>query len=147
MILLVTSLCKCLPWDRKYSIGLKNNTEYSIGCYFALGGYYGTYYPDTLLPTSNTYIIKEIKSGNWYSQDSGIKWEEIYSNFPKDTMSVYVFHSDTLKKYPWDEVGNKYMILKRYDLSLSDLKLLEWSIYYPPTEEMKDIKMYPPYGD
>ena len=150
IILFFTSLCKCeyLVTDKKYSVTLMNNAEYSIGCYFTLGGYYGTYYPDTLLPSSNSiYIIKEIKSGNRYHADSSFKWEEIYSRLPKDTMSVFVFHSDTLKKHIWEEVRDRYMILKRYDLSFDDLKDLKFEITYPPNEKMKDMKMYPPYGE
>ena len=36
-----------------------------------------------------------------------------------------------------------YKILQRYDLTGKDFA--KYKISYPPTEEMKDIKMYPPY--
>ena len=153
IILLVTNLYKCenAPYKR-YSVDLKNDAEYSIGFYFALGGNYGTLYPDTLLPTTNQYIIKEIKRDSRYIYDSGIKWEEIYSQFPKDTLSIYIFHTDTLNQYTWEEVRDNYLILNRYDLSLDDLTKLnnKYSvpeIPYPPNERMKNMKIYPPYGN
>lgn len=60
---------------------------------------------------------------------------------------VYVFDEEILASTPWDTIGKYYMILRRYDLTLGDLKMLNWEISYPPTEEMKNVKMYPPYGE
>lgn len=133
IIFLVTNLCKCdkTAMDKKYAVYLLNNAEHSIGCYFGLGGNFGTLYPDTLLPVSNQYIITEIKPGSKYIYDSGIEWEEIYSKLPQDTMSVFIFHTDTLKNDSWEEIRGNYKVLKRYDLSLDDLKRMNWTITYP----------------
>ena len=38
-------------------------------------------------------------------------------------------------------------ILRSYYLTLEDLQRLDWKITYPPTETMRDVKMYPPYGE
>ena len=131
-LLLTTNLYYCeRAMDKKYPVYLINNAGHSIGCYFSLGGDYGVLYPDTLLPTTNKYIVSEIKSGSRYIYDSGIEWVEIYSKLPKDTMSVFIFHTDTLKKYSWEEVRTGYKILKRYDLSLEDLKKSNYTIVYP----------------
>ena len=62
-------------------------------------------------------------------------------------MSVFIFDSEILENIEWKEIRDNYMILKRYDLSLEDLQKLDFTLYYPPTEEMKDIKMYPPYEE
>ena len=62
-------------------------------------------------------------------------------------MSVFIFDSEVLENIEWKEIRDNYMILKRYDLSLEDLQKLDFTLYYPPTEEMKDIKMYPPYEE
>ena len=40
----------------------------------------------------------------------------------------------------------KKAIIQRYDISLQDLQCLNWMLTYPPSENMKDIKMWPPYG-
>jgi len=39
------------------------------------------------------------------------------------------------------------IILRRYDLTPEDLELLNWEVPYPPTEVMKNMKMWPPYGN
>ena len=63
-----------------------------------------------------------------------------------DTLVVFVFNSDTLALYGWEYSKNNYCISQRYDLSLSDLQRLSWRLQFPPTEGMRDIKMWPPYG-
>lgn len=124
---LLSSQCEM---DKSYIIRLINNSEHDIGYYFAMGGQYGTYYPDSL-PITNNYIVydmsKEIASG----YESHLEWEKVFLAFPKDTMSVFIFHTDTLNKYTWEDVRNGYMVLKRYDLSLDDLKRINFTITYP----------------
>ena len=132
--------------ERKYTITVSNNSNHYIGLHFALGGLYdGGLYPDTLLPHSDEYVCKDIKVSGKYYYYSSAKWEEIYSNLPCDTMSVFIFHTDTLNKYGWQEVRDGYKILRRYDLSLKDIKKMKWTIPYPPDESMAEMKMYPPY--
>jgi hypothetical protein len=132
VMLLLSNFYKCeKAMDNRYAVYLENNANHPIGCYFGLGGNFGTMYPDTTLPKSNQYIINEIKASSRSIYDSGIKWEEIFEDLPQDTMSVYIFHTDTLNKYTWEEVRNGYMILKRYDLSLEDLESMNWTITYP----------------
>lgn len=132
--------------ERRYTIIVSNNSNHSIVFHFAFGGLYdGGLYPDTLLPQSCEYIYREIKASGKYYYYSSAKWEEIYSNLPCDTMSVFIFHTDTLNKYSWQEVRDGYKILRRYDLSLEDIKKMKWTIPYPPDESMAGMKMYPPY--
>jgi hypothetical protein len=132
LLILSTSFYHCDKLlNTKYAAYVKNNSDHSIGCYFSLGGKNGTYYPDTILPASNQYVIREIKPGDRYTYYSGTKWEEIFPSLPKDTMSVYIFHTDTLNKYIWEEIRNNNKILKRYDLSLDDLMQNNMTITYP----------------
>jgi len=63
-----------------------------------------------------------------------------------DTIYVYVFYASVVENTPWEVVARDYLVLKRYDLTLEDLQRLDWKITYPPTEAMKDVKQYPPYG-
>ena len=63
-----------------------------------------------------------------------------------DTLIIFVFNSDTLATYGWENVKDDYLISQRYDLSLNDLKRMNWHLSFPPTEEMRNIKMWPPYG-
>jgi hypothetical protein len=134
ILLFSFSCCENLKSDRDYPIYLNNLASYSVQTYLALGdGYATTVYPDTTLPQNNVFIDKIIKSNEKVIlYNSHLKWEEIYKTFlPADTLSVFIFHTDTLNKYTWDEVRNGYKVLKRYDLSLDDLKQMNWTITYP----------------
>jgi hypothetical protein len=70
-----------------------------------------------------------------------------YENTLNDTLHIFIFEDNVLATYTWQEVVDNYMVLQRYDLNLTDLQQLNWQISYPPSEAMKDIKMYPPYGE
>ena len=63
-----------------------------------------------------------------------------------DTLSVFVFNLDTLYKYPWDVIKSEYKICARYDYTKETITVDRlYNIHYPPTEDMKDIHMYPSY--
>ena len=141
-VLLVISLYGC--GETHYIIYIVNSANHTISCNLALGGDSG-YYPDTLLKTDLSVV--KIKPDKYYSFDSDFKWEKIFSKLPKDTMSVFIFHTDTLNKFTWKEIKDMYLILKRYDLSYDDLVRLNNRIPYPPDERMKNMKMQPPCGN
>jgi hypothetical protein len=64
-----------------------------------------------------------------------------------EILYIYIFDAAVIKNTSWEVVARDYLVLKRYDLTLKDLQRLNWKIAYPPTEAMKDIKQYPPYGE
>ena len=64
-----------------------------------------------------------------------------------DSLFVYIFDAELIENTPWEVIAKDYLVLKRYDLTLEDLQRLNWKITYPPTEAMKDVKQYPPYGE
>ena len=71
-------------------------------------------------------------------------WGKFYKEgVPSDTISFIVYDFKDLENLEWSVIRDEYKILKRYDLSLEDLKKLNFALYYPPTEEMKYMKMYP----
>ncbi|MFD1631674.1 hypothetical protein [Pseudopedobacter beijingensis] len=57
----------------------------------------------------------------------------------------YVFDGEVLENTDWKTVKANNMYLQRYDLSLEDLRKLNFTIPYPATIEMKDMKMWPKY--
>ena len=145
IILFFTALLaiSCLKHlDVRYPLLVRNNSQHNIGLYFALGGVKGIYYPDTIPPISNDGVRNPI-TFNRYSFHSSTTWEHNYSKLPQDTMSVFVFHSDTLATYSWEEVREEYKVLIRYDLSLDDLERLDFELSYPPDSRMQGVKMYP----
>lgn len=139
--LLSILLVSCISYE---PVTFYNNTDHDIGYYIGMGGGDGTVYPDTLLPNGYSH------AGVYRNSDITINvegtWAEWYGYLKTDTLCFFILNSDTLNKYPWEEIRKDYKILRRYDLSLQDLEYLEYKIYYPPTPKMRDIKMYPPYG-
>lgn len=45
-------------------------------------------------------------------------------------------HEDTLRKY--------VPVVQHYHLTIKDLERLNWTVTYPPTEDMKGVSMWPP---
>lgn len=143
-MILMGSSCKDLV-DHVYGIDVRNNTDYTILAAPGLGPGWLSSYPDTAiseLKPAFFHVSPHLKNyiGN------GDKWENVFPGLPKDTLSIYIFSEDTLKSYDWGKVKEDYKILSRYDLSLDDLKKLNWTVTYPPTEEMKKMRMYPSYS-
>ena len=56
----------------------------------------------------------------------------------------FIYDEEVLRNNDWKEVRNN-MYLQRYELSLQDLRKLNFTIPYPPTPEMKDMKMWLKY--
>jgi hypothetical protein len=131
--------------DQEFPWYFDNQTNDTIDVYLAFG--YQTAYPDTNLPVDpNKANISGV-----FPHEKGLihlgEYEKIIKRLPKDTLSVFLFLHDTLKKYNWREVREDYKILKRYDMSLYDLQILEFTIPHPPDGRMKGMKMYPPYKE
>ncbi|MCL2417576.1 MAG: hypothetical protein FWD02_06585 [Bacteroidales bacterium] len=70
------------------------------------------------------------------------KYAEIYTRHGRGRPRQRV----TLKKYTWEEIREGYKILKRYDISWQEMEELNGMIFYPPTEAMRHIRQYPPFG-
>ena len=120
----------------KRAFRFSNNSDVDVYIYLGEVGRElgGTLYPDT--------AIAELRCGIPFKQ----REIRTYGYRGIDTMSLFIFDAGVFDAYSWDEIKNDYKILKRYDLSLQDIKKLNHIILYPPTEAMKDMKMYPPYG-
>ena len=154
-LLLIFLCAKCTnSIHGDYRLHISNNSDYNIipitnPLLVKLGQPYDTYYPDTLLSDKRHFFGIPISKGEKTGLgDIGLPWDSIYKNIMvNDTMSVFIFDAKVLDTYSWEEIRDNYMILKRYDLSLEDLQKLDFTLYYPPTEAMKDIKMYPPYEE
>ena len=59
-------------------------------------------------------------------------WEDLFGDLiPSDTLMVYLFDAEVLETVDWSTVIMENMILRRYDLSLDDLRRMNWEITYP----------------
>jgi hypothetical protein len=103
----------------------------------------GIFYPDTILPELNPNPYEFNNEYHFSFGEGNFNENTLFDMFSVDTLSIFFFEPDTIAKYNWATVREDYKILVRYDLSYSDLKQLDWCIYYPPTEEMKDMKIFP----
>ena len=128
-IILICAKCES-PFESEYTIDLVNNAEYPIGYYFAVGGRYGTYYPDSL-PETNEYVMYDIRKVVSPGVISHYSWDKFFETLPYNTLSLFIFSTDTLNKYSWEEIRDGYKILKRYDFSQDDLESMKWIITYP----------------
>ncbi|MDR3244937.1 MAG: hypothetical protein LBT50_00710 [Prevotellaceae bacterium] len=132
------------------TINFVNNSKYAL----YLGD--SPYHPDTLFLTDFSSIVSQDKI---YKVNSGetnrsalVSYRSCLEGWFKprhphglDTFIIFIFDANVVENTPWNIVDKDYLILQRYDVSLEDLQHLSWTLSYPPSEAMKDMKMYPPY--
>ena len=60
-------------------------------------------------------------------------YEDDFSNglLPNKVLMIYIFDENVLRTISWDTLKAKNLYLKRYDLSLEDLRKNNWTITYP----------------
>jgi hypothetical protein len=135
--------CNCKKFA-EFPLFVQNNSTHSISVFFNDNENHKAIYPDTSISIVEQGIIA-IPKGEKEAIAGSRNWESVFEvSVPNDTLSIFIIHSDTLAKYTWSEIRRDYNILKRYDLSFQDLERIGWKLQYPPTAEMKGIKMYPP---
>lgn len=123
--------CDWFAMDRYYSICFKNNSESSIAAYFTRPfPEPDPFYPDTSLANKKPSLLEIPRNEKRYWNIS-YEYKYLFDAIPSDTISVFIFHADTINKFTWDEVRDGYKVLKRYDLSLKDLETMNWTITYP----------------
>ena len=131
---MVVSTTSCWKKISREGIYLQNNYDDTI---FALVAWNGMehIYPDTALPqTKPKFGTGEVPPGEKSTIKStgmGGNWSDIINSLPADTLSIYLFAGKTLSTYNWSQIRDRYLILKRYDLSLQDLKIRNFTITYP----------------
>jgi len=133
----------------QYSYTVYNQSENTIYFSEGFGARYDgmNMYPDTSLPANkpSLYIVRSRQS---LPNSIGYEdWTTMFNDLPTDTLSIYFFSAATLNNFSWKDIKTGYKILRRYDLSLNDIKKLNNKVYYPPTPEMQHMKMYPAYSD
>ena len=149
-------ICAAVSCEKKESeichtvIRFSNNSENDLYIRSVLGnkGHPITlelsYYHNTIL---TQYKVVSGEQNNRRATDNNTCYEHVFErNSTPDTLKFYVLDAYVVENTPWDIVARDYLVLKRYDLSLEDLQKLNWRVTYPPTEEMKDVEQYPPYG-
>ncbi len=93
-------------------------------------------YPDTVLLNYSTELsMTDVNSADPYSESGFYEfsgWEWTLRNERKvDGLVCITYSLDTIRKYPFEQIQEDYNILKRYILSIDDLKAINWTIVYP----------------
>ena len=85
------------------------------------------YYPDTLL-----------KKSEYPPDGNKILKHEVINNIPgdpcfevTDTLIIFILNADTVETLPWDTIVERYLILKRYEVTKYDMERVNWTITYP----------------
>lgn len=155
IVLLCSYQCDKLAMDKKYPLYFMNNSDRRVTINLNSDGtYVGREYPDTAIaetllqferPLNDDWGVKPRQKVMF--SDGSMSWEKIYNSVSSDTLSFMIFDIDTLNTYSNEIIRSEYKVLQRYDLSIYDLQKLDYTLYYPPTEAMRHMKMWPRYKD
>jgi hypothetical protein len=129
IIILCNIIISCLPMDKWYIIKITNQSRTKIQ-YFSSNITDGGIYPDTLLPTNKPYL-SSVESNNAGQLTSKIGWQQQFQSYPSGKMSIYFFDDDTLKKYTWDMVRKKNLLLQRKDITYPELENKNFVVSFP----------------
>lgn len=116
-----------VPWGAtKWSgFDIRNNSDITVHTFLSEN------YPDTLIPDSNLIRRIALSPGKAFQFSTTDKLSKYFSELPVDTLSVFFVSQDTVSKYSWNQIKTRYLILKRQDISLDDLKDKSYLIFYP----------------
>ena len=128
-ISLMSNCCEKMM-EKWYYIRVTNVSQNTVMVTAGYGRFSMNAYPDTTLPASVPSLDK-IEPMKHTNLTSGFEWEKVIKDMPLDTLSIYVFDEDTLNTYSWNQIKEGYKVLKRYDLSIDDLKRMNWNVAYP----------------
>lgn len=149
VFVIVILLCGLQCKKDQAPLFLMNNSDRSLYIYInnSWPGV-GPVYPDTTLwgQTIHGYPLIRPHTKQSFDDLLGKRGEKTYE-YLGDTLSFVIFDADTISKYSWDIINKEYKIVQRYDLSIYDLQKLDYTLYYPPSETMRNMKMFPPFGD
>ena len=149
-LILILTLCivkSCVGFDLgDCKITLNNESSHPIACFVADGFNSGFSYPDTKLQFPlNDFCLTEHIMGltEIYASRSG-SYEHMLSSTKQGVLSVYIFDQIAVDQEGWETLINKDAYLVRYDLTANNLEDLDGNLSFPPSPEMKDIKVsYP----
>ena len=150
-ITLSTFFMQACVMDRVYYFRLKNDADYSITVLelhkFQLQALEHKYADTTLPQVAEFYPWNVADTGRYaIAWEESHKLETIMERESVDTICIFVFKTEDLHSYDWDSIRSHYHILQRYDLSTGDVGSFNNVLCFPPSEAMKHIHMWPPYG-
>ena len=132
-LIFATQTCKQLPFSVLiYRIKATTSSNDSLVCFIEYEAN-AIHYPDTNLPLVKPFKRLVRKDIPYYldRKDENGKWEEYIASLPADTLSVFFLDAKVFADSSWQTIRDKYLVLKRFDLSAEQLKNLNFTINYP----------------
>lgn len=112
------------------TITIVNNSEKDILWYLEYRNPTDTLFPIySLFPTKENIQIQLISSGS--SKSFLGSWKVLFKELETKVAMLFLFSRDTVEQVPWNQIRDKYMVLRRYDLTLDILEQKDWKIVYP----------------
>lgn len=126
-LVLITNSCKKDSGYYDFRLKVINKSDMTINANFDQS------YPDTTLGFYSPFYkgAENAATNETITLVRGGTWENAFKDVINQKLMVFVFDASIVEKTPWDTISKKYLILKRYELSLEDLQKLKWTITYP----------------
>jgi hypothetical protein len=145
IIILFVCSCKKDYYDKGTAVFYnKSNQDVILLRDYISYAYFPQY--DTAMPCNLEEWCRFVKVGR-NEKLSFIHWNDTDKISASDTFSIFVLDKQVFSNYSWKQICDDYMVLCRYDLSGNDLQFLNSTVPYPPTSEMKNMKMFPLYEE
>lgn len=129
---LLAGTCRKETENTHYTIKFHNRSSIPLYVEASFG------YPDTFAfefgELRANAAINKVNSGELNTSALGLRgsYEYRMENYVlSKKVMVYVFDAAVIESTPLDTIRAKYLVLKRYDLSLDDLRARNWTIEYP----------------
>ena len=124
-------LCACPNRTGQDFIYIKNETDKKIAFQVSVNEQDTTFYCSNVGRT----ILFMVESNSTFKLDDG----DAYSSWDSylKSLTVFILNGDLYEEYwqqPCDTIRKYVPILHRYQLTLSDLQRMNWTIVYPPEE-------------
>ena len=128
MVIILIST-NCVDYNRENchnSITIVNNSDNDI-----------YYYPNSNYPDTSIVDPNPANSGNEFRIEKYSYKNDTHNSCIEGKYLIvnkyiyFIYNAQTIDAMPWDTVKKKYLILKRYDLTLQDLQQMNWTITYP----------------
>jgi len=126
-LVLISSSCKKDSSYYDYRLKVINKSDKTIDVD------YSKVFPDTTINSVPYFYHNAGKAtpNGTVTLVRGGTWENAFKGDIHQKLIVFIFDASIVDSTPWDTIRKKYLILKRYDLTLEDLQKVNWSITYP----------------
>ena len=143
-------------------VKISNRTDVDISCLIPLDTYYqdrslmetdvrdtATYDLNRKIAPFGCINVSANSSRECVSIGLNGRWKRIFYN---DTLYIEIFPKGVIYDHSLYEIITNKLILQEYKIAYEQFETLllkdnTFYITYPPTPEMKDIKMWPPYEE